>query len=449
MHSANLTTATIYRSFIIVFLLVFSVQAYSQENSPYSRYGMGDLVPKRNILNRTMGGISTGYSDFQTLNLSNPAALGKLSATIFDLGAEVDVRTLRSNISPDKFKSTNTLFSYLQVGFPLSSPRMIRKGLGWGVSFGLKPLTRINYRINKAERLSGIDSLNTLYEGTGGLNQVNLSTGFKIKNLSFGITGGYTFGSKDYSTKLAFINDSLVYYMSNTQKQTQITGFFAEAGLQYEIPLNNDPKNKKVLKLGISSAFKQNLDADRDDISATISFDGNGEPYDIDTVSFQNGVEGKVIIPAMHSAGFTYTDNHWLFGADLDLANWTDYRHYGETDAVRNNWTLRVGAQYYPAKDNTPSSKYWSFVKYRAGFYWGPDYIKLDVDRPSYAVSLGAGLPLTSFQQLRRGEYVTLNTGVEIGGRGNKDSQSMREGIFRFNIGISMNARWFQKIKYD
>src|SRR5690606_27133211 len=116
MHSANLTTATIRRIFTILLTLIISVQAFSQENSPYSRYGMGDIVPNRNMLNRTMGGISTGYSDFQSINLSNPATIGKLSATVFDLGAEIDVRTLKSNISPDKFTSTNTLFSYLQVG---------------------------------------------------------------------------------------------------------------------------------------------------------------------------------------------------------------------------------------------------------------------------------------------------------------------------------------------
>ena len=173
MHSANLTTALNKRLLGLLFTVVISLPALAQENSPYSRYGLGDLVPNRNMISRGMGGISTGYADFQSLNLSNPAALGKLTSTIFDLGGEVDVRTLKSNISPDKYKSTNTIISYLQVGFPLSSPKMLRKGNSWGLSFGLKPLTRVNYKIENSSRLSGIDSISTLYEGSGGINQFN------------------------------------------------------------------------------------------------------------------------------------------------------------------------------------------------------------------------------------------------------------------------------------
>ena len=128
---------------------------------------------------------------------------------------------------------------------------------------------------------------------------------------------------------------------------------------------------------------------------------------------------------------------------------WSNYRYYGQEDVVQNNWTIRVGAQYYPAKDNTASRKYWSFVKYRAGFYYGPDYIKLSSNRPNYAATVGASFPLTSLQRIRFGEYVLLNTALEIGARGNKQTFSVRENITRISIGISMNARWFQKRSYD
>ena len=46
--------------FVLLALPLFSM---SQENSPYSRYGIGNLVPSGNIVNRAMGGISAGYSD--------------------------------------------------------------------------------------------------------------------------------------------------------------------------------------------------------------------------------------------------------------------------------------------------------------------------------------------------------------------------------------------------
>jgi hypothetical protein len=41
-----------------------------------------------------------------------------------------------------------------------------------------------------------------------------------------------------------------------------------------------------------------------------------------------------------------------------------------------------------------------------------------------------------------------LNTALEIGGRGNKNT-NLRENMVRFSVGISMNARWFAKRKYN
>ena len=80
----------------------------------------------------------------------------------------------------------------------------------------------------------------------------------------------------------------------------------------------------------------------------------------------------------------------------LKHTNWNSYRYYGQKDVVQNNWTMRTGGQYYPAKENTATRKYWSFVKYRAGFYYGPDYIKLNKNLTNYAGTIGASFPLTS-----------------------------------------------------
>ncbi|MDB5202072.1 MAG: hypothetical protein JWQ27_1481 [Ferruginibacter sp.] len=454
MRLVNLTTARLKRIFLLVSTVSICSASFAQENSPYSRYGMGDLVPNQNMANRALGGIAAGYSyDYSypgapvnNINLSNPAALGVLSSTIFDVGGEIDRRTLKSNISPNKYTATNTLISYIQLGFPIASQKMLRRGNSWGLSFGLRPVSRINYKIQTNERLTNIDSLTTIYEGSGGINQVNVSTGIKLKRLSLGVSSGYTFGNKDYSTNLTFINDSVFYYKSNTAAQTRFGGVFVNAGIQYDIPMKNANQH---LQIGAYMKFQQNLKAKKDNVNQTIGYDGNGGIIGIDTINSSKDIAGTIKLPASYSAGFVYNNRHWLLGADLDLSQWADYRNYGQKDATQNTYTIRAGAQYFPAKDNTSASKYWSFVKYRAGVYYGSDYIKLNTSRPDYGVTLGAALPLTSFNRLRFGEFVTLNTGVEIGGRGNKNSQSIRENIMRFNFGISMNASWFVKPKYN
>ena len=149
---------------------------------------------------------------------------------------------------------------------------------------------------------------------------------------------------------------------------------------------------------------------------------------------------------------FQSKNKQWLIGADFEKTNWeSSYRFYSNNDNVSSNWTLRMGAEYYPIKSNIVKNKYFNYVKYRAGFYFGPDYLKInDEVRNSYAFTGGASFPLSTPRSIQsRGEYVTLNSSIEVGARGKTTSTSFHEGIFRFNLGISMNARWFQKRAFD
>jgi len=122
--------------FLPVFFVACGLQTavFAQENSPYSRYGLGDLTPNHNISSRGMGGISAGLYDYQSnytgfgsVNFVNPATLGNLPFTIFDIGAEIDARTLKSISPVKKFTEVNSIFSYLQLGLPLTSAKMRRR----------------------------------------------------------------------------------------------------------------------------------------------------------------------------------------------------------------------------------------------------------------------------------------------------------------------------------
>jgi hypothetical protein len=459
MHSQNSTITVIKKLTLFIFILFSSACAFAQENSPYSRYGVGDIVPSQNIVSRSMGGISAGFIDqigffpfsSKSINIANPASLGMLNTTIFDIAVEVDKRTLRSNTSPDKYTANNAVISYLQLGFPITPKKMLAKGNYWNIAFGLKPVSRINYKISANKRIPNIDSVNTLYEGSGGVNQVNFSTGIKIKNFSFGATTGYSFGNRQTSTRIELLNDSIfAYQKSNTANEARFGGMFLTLGTQYDVWL----KNNAVVRFGATANLAHSLKGTRDNINETFVYNPNdGTPISIDTVSFSKDVKGAVKMPSTYTFGLTFTDSasNWVIGADVSLANWKDYSYFGVKDpAVSNSMRIHVGAQYYPANARTLTNKYWRFVKYRAGFYYGTDYVKLgSTSRPDYGITIGAGLPLTQFQRLRLGEFVMLNTGLEIGQRGSKQNQSLREGVVRFNFGIAMTASWFQKRKYD
>ena len=316
--------------------------------------------------------------------------------------------------------------------------------MNWGLSFGLRPVTRIGYKIEKNERLSGIDSINTVYEGNGGANQVFMGSGIKYNNFSFGVIVGYMFGTKDHSSRLEFINDTVTYYKANYINKTTFGGIFINAGVQYEHKINTG-----LLRFGAYGSLQQKLKASRDDVRETFIYDGTGGTYRLDSVYDKRDIKGNIKYPSTVGIGFTFTGKQWMYGVDIETSNWSNYTYYGQTDFVKNNYTIRAGAQFYPAKEGMSTKKYFNFVKYRAGAYYGTDYIEVNKSRPEYGFTVGTGMPLTSLQRLSyNGEYVTLNTAVEFGNRGNKQT-NIRENIMRYSIGISMNARWFQKPKYN
>jgi hypothetical protein len=64
----------------------------------------------------------------------------------------------------------------------------------------------------------------------------------------------------------------------------------------------------------------------------------------------------------------------WLFGIDYMVGNWSDYRFLWATDPnVQDKWELRAGVQLKPV----PKSNYFSNVSYRAGTFFGTDYVHL------------------------------------------------------------------------
>jgi hypothetical protein len=131
-----------------------------------------------------------------------------------------------------------------------------------------------------------------------------------------------------------------------------------------------------------------------------------------------------------------------MVGADLSVTNWDDYRFFGEADQVQSSWKLNIGGQLSPK----PGKNYLSYVAYRAGFYYGQDYIKVDKDLPLWGVTAGASFPMRKAAYTN--QYSMINLGVEFGQRGNKEN-IVRENFFRFSVGLSLSDIWFVKRKYE
>ncbi len=451
---------------LVLFVTGALSPVFSQDNSPYSRYGIGDLVPTTNIISRGMGGISAGYTDVFSINFNNPASYSFFQAgkeltskklvygrAILDVGMNFENRTLREPNTAKSFKASNALFSHVQVGVPLKN--------NWGLSFGLRPVSRISYKINRYEKLVDpntgnlIDSALTRYEGKGGAYLPSIGTGFSVfrkvkpngeQKLSLGVNIGYLFGEKDYSTKRSLINDTVDYYQANYETKTNYGSLYFGGGIQFRTPVSKDI----ALTLGAYGNWGQNINASQDILRETFFFDINSGDVRLDSVSDQRNVQGKLRMPLNYTVGFQFQkfavstkESGWILGVDFTQQKWDEYRFYGQLDSVQNKWEVKVGGQFNPI----PKRNYFSNVAYRAGVSFGPDYIKVGQPLNQVTASFGLGLPVALSRQAPN-QLTIVNLAFEYIKRGN-NTNLLKENMFRFSVGFSLSDYWFVKRRYD
>src|SRR6478672_1414795 len=426
---------------------------FAQENSPYSRYGLGDVAPSTNIVNRGMGSLSAAYADPFSINFNNPASYSQFLSYIeerskktasgrvlFDVGINYASHTLREGNSPQKSTSSDILFSYLQVGIPVKK--------NWGLNFGLRQVTKIYYKINHFERLYdpitglNIDSAVTNYNGDGGAFLGSLGTGFAIRNLSIGFNFGYLFGKKQFGTKRVFASDSVAYNPLSYNNQASFGDIYANAGIQYKINVSQ----KLLLRLGAYGNLKHNINAQDDILRQTYVSTAAGD-VQLDSVYSEKGVKGKIVYPSGYGLGFVIEKKadlknnkygNWLVGLDFVQNNWSEYRFYGTPDSVQDAWQVRVGGQIRPE----PKKNYFSNVTYRAGIFIGRDYVHVVDQLPLLGLSFGMGLPLPNYNSLARAQASVLNLTFEYVKRGNNQNL-LKDNIFRISAGLSFSDLWF------
>ncbi len=454
------------RFFFLFSVLCVSINLSAQENSPFSRYGIGDLYPDQSIASRAMGGLTSAFADAQVINTNNPASYANIVNPTFDLGISIDSRSLRDNSLSESNSSVNFSPSYITLGFPIQKSKKRRLPL-MGFVLGLKPISRISYSVQNFSTFTqqtGIqDSLQNVYNGNGGLTQGFVGFGRRFGNLSIGFNAGLSFGKKDINTVVNIINDTIKYNQSNTEQNTAFWGKFLNVGFQYDIPLSKhtDKLTKNTsqytLRLGGDVTFSQTLHANQYDSIMTFYYDANGAQVKIDSVYSQTNILGSIKLPTMYNAGFMlrktisdgrYPYDKWEAGAQYEVGDWSQYLFYNTPDRTVNSWIARVGGQYTPENPATAKNP-WRRAVYRIGFYTGQNYINADGNSlKEEAFTFGIGFRLIPPRTAYSHEYSLINTAIEIGKRGTSVNE-VTENYFKFSAGFSLSDLWFIKRKYD
>lgn len=420
--------------FLVGFFLVAN-NATAQDNSPYSRYGLGDLNNNQNTVNRGMGGVSQAYGDPTSVNFINPASYSNLLLTTFDIGVEAGSRSIS-----DKNASFNSGFgtlSYLQVGIP------IRKK--WGLNLGLRPVTRVSYNIQESKDQIFYDTLKLpvahRYQGSGGLYQLYAGTGVGIGNFSIGVNLGYLFGNIENNTRVIYP----VADINASRHMTRISysSFFYKVGVQYKAKLNKEMD----LTLGASGSLKQDMSVRQENLSESLIYNtANNDFTTLDSVKSEKGPKGTVVYPQDFGAGFILRKlDKWQIGMDFNTTQWSNFRKYEQADSLQNSWKLAIGGQFVP--NATALSGYWNRVAYRLGAYYGLDYLKLGgQDMNIMGFTVGAGLPVRRMPYSN--QYTMVNVAFDVAHRGSNNT-ALKENIYRLSLGFTLSDRWFIKKKYD
>jgi len=417
-------------------------------NSPFSRFGIGDLVDPNLIYLRQMGGINAAYADNYHINHVNPASLPFLRATSFDIGLAANYRTLTDDTNTTEGWSGK--LEYLSLAFPLRNPlnevfdREVRD-LRFGMGFSLLPVSRVSYLISKDASDDQLGDFTRDFRGSGGSYKVQWGNGVKYKNFYGGVNLGYVFGKINYERNLEFEN--LNTFDIRFSNNYSLRGFQYNLGFIYQLFLNKEQaandsnKSLKAINFGIYANSATSLSIDSEELFINqfgAAFTGSVT----DTLSFETGIQRSGTLPGQLGLGMTYFKGGSLsLSLNYVLTRWSQYKNEANPETLSDTYKLSFGGFYRP---NTKSFKYRNRVFYRFGGYIGKDPISIDDNQLSmYGATLGFGLPFVYQRKISH-----INLGLEVGQR--SVGNILRETFVKLGVGLTFNDdEWFIKRKYN
>lgn len=420
----------------ILFFSIGSMTVFSQTstNSPYSRFGLGDLSGSISAEQAAIGGYSVVYANENSINSNNPATYSMLqpkslllSTAIIHQSSQLSTHNLMQN-------TNNTNFSHISIAMP------INKNLF--VSSGLLPYSNIGYMIEDSEdyilETTDTTTIDYSYIGNGGISNYYLGTSIKLhKTLSVGINASYLFGGLNRNKTVDFNHESI--FNVSAVNRTNISGISLKTGFLFNTQIGED----RYFSIAATYEDNSHLNTRRTLLGTTYEIN-NSSLFVKDT--FENIIDsGSLVLPSKISAGITYSSEKWLLIANYFAQNWQDYEiQYNDEvqiDSLQNSMCVSAGAQYIP--DYNSVTKYWQRINYRIGARYNKSYLQIRNNQLiEKSLTFGLGLPVKKSNTF-------YNVSIELGQRGTTEDNLIKEQFIRFYLGVTFKGIWFVKRKYD
>lgn len=476
-----------FNSAVLVFLvlqLVYSAHTLSHAqstNSPYSRYGIGDVNSKVYGQGYGMGGTTIALQNDTTamffINASNPASYAGMKLTTVELGMNYNrIRVQNSNGTQKNLNSAS--FGYISIAFPFKK--------WWGGCLGLVPYSSVGYNITDQQEIANVGTVNFQYEGSGGVSQVYFGNGIKplyglprmflqskkyarlraeknsekiqkillrkrsLSSLALGVNTSYLFGNIKHSRGSIFSSANSFNTQSGTT--TRMGDIYLDYGMQYGHTIDSingrDLKENVRIIFGATFSAQTDINATIDSLSVNYYRSGAGYNFTKDTVEFVEGHKGTVTFPMTFGFGMGFKKgDRWLVAGDFAMQNWSSFQAFNSTQGLKNSMRVSLGAQYVP-NSKAGLKQYFRRVNYRVGGHYSQSAIELKSSQiAEYGLSVGLGFPVGRNYLLQN--FSMVNIGVEIGERGTTNNGLIKEQYFKTTIGFTINDRWFVKPKID
>lgn len=405
-----------------------SSQAQSVSTSPFSSFGVGELLFDNNIEQAGMGGISalTMNPYHSSANFSNPAANQSLNMTSFEFGVNTHASQFKDAVNSSK-KST-TYISNVSLAFPVGSKA--RAG------FGFQPYSAIGYDVATITENEEVTYQNA-FRGDGGINSVHVMGSYNITNqISLGVRANYLFGDLERDQVISTQGLALVTDYNYTSK---INGLQFTLGGYYSKRVGD---NKK-LDIGATYTLGSNLNAKITDMTTTYAM-VDLVPGNVDTIHYKK-VYGDLKLPQSVSFAASFRkDLHWMVGAQLDWGDWGAYEMDEDNNSmIDTRFRASVGGYWIP--DFNSYKSYFERVIYRLGGFYEATPLQFGTEGvKKYGVTVGFGFPVGKDR-----DASMLNLAVELGQLGNTNAGIVKENYANIKLGFTLNDVWFRKRVID
>lgn len=430
-----------YRPFSLIIIVLFSlisitkITAQNRTYSPYSRYGLGELVEPGYNWNNSMGGVGIGVAASDRLNNLNPSSYSSIDSLsfYFDIGLSGNIQNFSSSGSSKTFADTN--FDYLTFGFPLHK----RVGL----SLGVKPAAQSGYKFQAINE--GSESSIQTSSGFGNITSVYGGLGYNIfYNLSLGVNLSYWFGDVYHKTYIHFPADSKSQIFGIKNEHT-MSALLYDFGAQYTLKLSD----KQSITIGATYTPEIKVNGTTERLTAHGTVTG----LEKELFTYNNIIESQTDttawedtnfkFPSKIGGGISYTiKDKLLVAADYSIANWgsVTFPDNGITKTVDAS-KLSLGVEWTP--NERTGRKYVERIKYRAGFSHATEYVTINgYQLNNTKINVGFGLPLSRTK-------TSINIGYSLGMRGTTMPNGLRETYHSISLGVFMHEVWFYKRKFN